>query len=817
MSALDRRLPRELVHNLGRYLGLFLLIGLTVSMISGYLVAARSTQRVIAQTRASSNVEDFSFTTQFKPSQDDLRAVQDLRSGCKAYESFHSDVKVTLVRDGQKREATIRLAKNRTDVNKASYLAGEAPTRDDQIALSRCFCENNGLAVGDKITVSGRELTISGLVSLPDYQALVKKNSDLMFDCTGFSMAQLTPTAFDALAGPVTYRYSVTLDPKLELKDRNDFELRVAEKLDERGVTLTELRDSKDNTAMNFAEDDLEGDQVGWIFICGIILVICAFVFVVLTNASIEQESAVIGTLLASGYRKGELVAHYMVLPTLVGLAAGAVGNALGYGFLVEYMSGLYYHSYDLPTYVTYFSMDVFLMTTVAPVGMLILVTLLGLLRKLGHTPLAFLRHELQARTRRANLALPERWGFTSRFRLRVFLRNFSHFALLFMGIALSVLLLLFGLCMLPIVRNFSGKMAANVPAQHLYLLKAPLEIDVSSEDAQAARALDELQDYERPEDDLPEDRYLSLLMRASALSGDARIAAGHPVNTSSNSENALEHAEKFSVRSLELPRLHSDSNEEVSLYGIDVGSEYWKMDVSGGKIVVGAGLAEKCGLHVGRQFTFTNPRTGDSYVLAPDVIAGNDTDMNVYMSRENWCQIFGKDASYFNGYASDVPLALNERYLASEMTPQQMDMIAVQLESSMSDVMGMLLWLAIPISIILIYLLTKTVIDRSARYISYMKVFGYRDGEIQALYLRSITVTVLVSLIASVPLVIAAVGQLMVYVMSDYAGNMPFVYPSETLLEVMGIVAATYFLVACVHVWRIRRVSLAEALKVQE
>ena len=43
-----------------------------------------------------------------------------------------------------------------------------------------------------------------------------------------------------------------------------------------------------------------------------------AFVFVVLTNATIEQESAIIGTLLASGYRRSEIVLHYLALPAIV-------------------------------------------------------------------------------------------------------------------------------------------------------------------------------------------------------------------------------------------------------------------------------------------------------------------------------------------------------------------------------------------------------------------------------------------------------------------------------------------------------------------
>ena len=123
----------------------------------------------------------------------------------------------------------------------------------------------------------------------------------------------------------------------------------------------------------------------------------------------------------------------------------------------------------------------------------------------------------------------------------------------------------------------------------------------------------------------------------------------------------------------------------------------------------------------------------------------------------------------------------------------------------------------AIPVYLILVYLLTKTVIDRSSRYISYMKVFGYHNGEISRLYVRAITVTVLVSLVASLPFVLWLVKFFVSFVMDRYSGNLEIWVPASLLAEVVAIGAVAYAAVAVVHIWRIRRVSLAEAMKVQE
>lgn len=53
-------------------------------------------------------------------------------------------------------------------------------------------------------------------------------------------------------------------------------------------------------------------------------------------------------------------------------------------------MRNLYYGSYSLPPYYATWSWSVFAQTTALPVATLVGITLLGLLRKMGHTPLEF-------------------------------------------------------------------------------------------------------------------------------------------------------------------------------------------------------------------------------------------------------------------------------------------------------------------------------------------------------------------------------------------------------------------------------------------
>ena len=327
MAPLNKRLPREFVHNLGKYLGLFLMLVFAISATTGFLVSASSIEKVQDEAPEAFRMEDFHFATQFELSRSDEEAVEAL--GGTLYEDFCSNQALVLA--GSDKELRVRLIENRNEVNLANYFEGSAPASEDEIAFDRVFCNNNDVHVGDMVTVNGYEMRVSGIMSLADYQCQMEKNTDMMFNAVTFTVSQVTHEGFErASGGKVEYRYDMVLDDRsMELTDRIDFEEDLADVLSDRGVLLTDLVDSESNMAVFFATDDVKSDQRMWKALMYILVVIMAFVFVVLTGATIEQESAVIGTMLASGWRKGELVRHYLFLPALIGIVAVLVGLAV--------------------------------------------------------------------------------------------------------------------------------------------------------------------------------------------------------------------------------------------------------------------------------------------------------------------------------------------------------------------------------------------------------------------------------------------------------------------------------------------------------
>ena len=248
------------------------------------------------------------------------------------------------------------------------------------------YADNNSLRVGDVLeNTDGGQWTVTGLVALPDYSCLFADNNDSMFDSVKFGVAVVTPDGFSRYREKqLNFDYSWIYDEKpvdeTEEKDRAEdlMKLISAETASWKPLCL-----QYQNQAITFTGDDMGGDRAMVTALLYIVIAIMAFVFGVTTANTIAKEASVIGTLRASGYTKGELIRHYLAMPVVVTLIGAVIGNIGGYTVMKDVCAGMYYGSYSLPTYVTRWNAQAFLMTTVVPVLLMMLV--INYLRA-GHT-----------------------------------------------------------------------------------------------------------------------------------------------------------------------------------------------------------------------------------------------------------------------------------------------------------------------------------------------------------------------------------------------------------------------------------------------
>ncbi len=308
MTPLAKRLPRELKNNIGKYLGIFLLMCGAIALTSGFLLAAHSISQIIEGMHDEYTIEDGRFTTSFEATDSQLQAARDAAEGVGGvtlYKNYSIDATITLPNnDGTKR--TLRTYEHRAQVDLAAYCEGTEPSSNNEVAIDRVFAKNNNLHVGDTVHLEGRAYTVCGIMTQPDSQALFLNNSDFTVNTITYGVAEVSPSGFQALedaGGAPAYTYSFTFANRdLSIADRTDAEKDMAEALTDTDAHVDDLTDASTNQGIGYAADDVKGDSAMWTTLLYIIIVIMAFVFVVLTNTTIEQESAIIGTLLASGY-----------------------------------------------------------------------------------------------------------------------------------------------------------------------------------------------------------------------------------------------------------------------------------------------------------------------------------------------------------------------------------------------------------------------------------------------------------------------------------------------------------------------------------
>ena len=144
-----------------------------------------------------------------------------------------------------------------------------------------------------------------------------------------------------------------------------------------------------------------------------------------------------------------------------------------------------------------------------------------------------------------------------------------------------------------------------------------------------------------------------------------------------------------------------------------------------------------------------------------------------------------------------------------------QLTKVSRQLMVSMGASMGLVNGFAVMIFFVVVYLLSKMIIEKNAQSISMTKILGYNGSEIARLYLLSTTVVVVLCLVISLPIEVHVMKFLFRAVMMESMTGWIEMWVSPTLYpRMLAAGLATYAVVAVLEYRRIIRVPMDEALK---
>ena len=841
-KVLRKRILRDFKTNIARYLALGFLIILSMYLVISMLGAAETIIRGSLKADADAHAEDgeFSLFVPMKESEEeDLRA-----RGITLEKMFFLDYTV-------EESKTLRLFENREEINQITLKEGSLAAAEDEVVLERRYAEINGIQIGDKIEIGGHVFRVVGIGTVPDYDCTLKTLGDTGCDSQNFGLAFVTADTYQAMrkegksAKSEEYYYAYLLNDRMtddELKDElkelefsaddvqdayfqeywdrtlgREDELRDgiqelvdgAEELKDGLKELKELKpfadgvdeytdgvaetsdgaeelqdgvkDLKDETddiideifdadagnLMTFVKagdnariQAASGDQelyrsVGTIAGC-IILVLISYVLSVFVVHSIDRESSVIGALYALGVKKRDLMNHYVMLPTVIAAVSGVIGTLIGYSKVgVRVQMQDCYNYYSLPDLNVIIMPYLLIYGVIAPPLICWIVTSLVINKRLSKPVLTLIKNE--QKVSKGNDFKLKHMKFMRLFKLRQIIRERRTAFTVVFGMFVSLLIAIMAMEIFVYCDTVRIQYPQDTKYEYMYT-------------------------YKYPSEEVPKGGY-----KAYAKTMKKAI-----------------YGYTF----------------DVTVLGITEDNPFFNVNLkdTSSQVVISSAIAYKYGLKVGDVITLKDEEADKLYAFEIYDITQYSPSFMVFMPYDKALELFGEPDDYYNVVFSDHDLEIESGRLYSTITKTDVEKAAGIFVNQMQGMIITLGMVSVIIFAIVLYLMMKVMIDRSAFSISLIKIFGYRDKELKKMYLDGNFYVIAIGALLSVPL-----GKMIMDAIygpaftPNVACGVDKSFSVWIYLGIFALVFILYFIINHLLVRRIRKMIPAEVLKNRE
>ncbi len=780
---LGKRILRDLKENLFRYLALGLMIVLGMYMVISLVGAADTIIYGTAESAENQKVEDGQFGLFVPLSEEEKSALT--KAGVTLEEHFYLDYAMadaSVLRVFSERE--------RIDLPKADE--GRLPKKSGEIFLEKRYCQEHSIMTGDEISVGGRRFLVCGIGSSPDYDTPLRNLSDSTADSGLFGVGFLTGEDYSRLEEEKEsihsqeYVYAYLLNGKLtqeELKKKlKKFDIaaedvgdsyfqeywehtggRASDFMDEYMDTelskLTQFLPAADNGRIGGAADDQLINKEAGLAAGVILLVLIAYVISVFVVNKIEQESGIIGTLYAMGVRKNELLCHYLALPVCITLAAGIMGTAAGYSSLgIPVQMRNCYAYFSLPVLDVVYEPYLLLYGIVMPPAAAALTNFLVIRKKLEQPALSLIKKE-RKNGKVQNITI-RHGSFIRIFQIRQMLRESRTAFTVFFGMFFSLLIIMLALNCYVLCIHIKTENSADTKFEYMYT-------------------------YKYPEEQAPKE-------------GEAAYG-------------------------VTLKKKMLGYNLDVTLLGISRDNPYFEIEgekefFSGkNKVQISSAMAQKYRLAPGDDLVLKDEENDKNYAFTVEGIVPYSASFFAFMDIDSMRELMGQDSDYYNVVFADHDIGIENGRLYATVSREEIKKSASVFVNQMMPMVVTLTAVSGLLFVVVMYLMMKVMIDRSAMSISLMKVFGYRKQEIRRLYLNGNLFVVAVSALLGIPLSKIVMDGLYPYLVSNVACGINLVFPWQMYAGLMGAILVLYFMINCILMRHVNKILPAEVLKNRE
>lgn len=652
------------------------------------------------------------------------------------------------------KDKTLRIFSENTKVDLPAIIQGKNLSTG-KLLVDPAFAKANKLKLGDSLKIYDFNFTICGFFSLPNYIYPLRTESDIMNDPNNFGIALLSKEDFNLLNKGNSFYTIRFYGDRSNLNDRmNQFK----QALKKDNLTILSWMNVTDNPRVTFVTAKLAGiDKMSSSAPIAILLLTCILTGIVMWRM-LKKEAVIIGTLYALGYRKTDIMKHYIRYPFVISLLGGIVGTLLGIlatrpmvQFMVSY--------FNMPVGTINFSASYLITSLLLPIFFLIICSFFVVNKALKSSPIELMRggtekNKVGFLERKLNL---ERLSFNKKFMVREQLRSIPRSLFLLLGVTMATMMLLMG---------FASKSSMD------YLMK-------------------------------------------DSFKNAFKYNYQYVFNTVQH--GTPEKGEAFS----EIPSaLGSDSKFTLTVYGVSPASNYISFKdktgttISSDSVIVTRPLADKLNLKPKDTIKLVNRLDSKEFSVTVDSIAETYVGQYIYVPIDKLNAILDFEQGSYMGIWSSEKLDIPENKLLAVVTVDDMKKAFDTMTKPLQSAIGAIAFMSFIIGLVVIYVVTSLTIEENKENISLMKVLGYRKKEVYSLILNSSSFIVVIGYILGIPLLLASLTAMFKSITKDMSLSFPVTINFIYVIIGFVIIYLTYELSKLLSRKKVNRISMAEALK---
>lgn len=834
-KVLRKRIWRDFKSNLPRYLALSLLIILAMYLVVSLVGAAETIIRGSENADSRQCVEDGDFSL-FVPMKDE--EMEDLEAdGVTIEPQFYMDYEID-------EDHTIRIFANRDEVNRIDLVKGTLAEKGNELVVERQFAEKNDISAGDVITFGGREFTVTGIGTTPDYDNVLKSLGDTGCDCLHFGTGFVAADVYDTLRAEEKsikseeYYYAYRLNGAMtddELKDRlekleftsgdvedpffQEYWDRTMGKKDDLTDGIQELLDGVkelkelkafDDGIIEYTDGTKEAEDGSNELLDGI-QELKDETDDMIDDIFSEDAQNLMTFVKAGDNARIQAASGDSELYRSVGTIAGAILLIL----LSYVLSVFVVHSIDQES---------------AVIGALYA---LGVKRKnlMAHyvtlpTVITFVSGLIGTLLGYSSLGVPIQMQDC-----------YNYYSLPDLDVIYMPYLFIYGIVVPPVISIIVNSLVIRKRLSKPVLTMIRNEQKVGNgKDIKLGNM--SFMNLFKIRQMLRESRtgftvvfgmFVSLLLAMMSLEIYTYCAN---VNRDYVNDTKYEYMYTYKYPTEEVPEGGYEAyaktlkkkiygyNFDITVMGLTENNPFFDVDLSdsSSKVAISSSIAYKYGLDVGDTLTLKDDEADKIYAFEIASVAQYAPSFMVFMPYDKALELFDEPEDYFNVVFSDHALDVETGRLYATTTKTDVKKAA----GIFSDIMqGMILTIggvSVLIFIVVMYLMMKVMIDRSSFNIALIKIFGYRNKEVKKMYLDGNFYIITIGALISIPLTkwIMDVAYEPAFV-PNIACGIDKSFPFWMYLAIFAGILILYFIINHLLIRRIRKMVPAEVLKNRE